>query len=229
MLTDTEAPRRAPFFIEMQSVAWCAAGQSRGQRGRTALEIRPRATNAVAVDHDAGIAESHVFSAHRRHDGLIVHAGIGHENAHPGARRDGAPVDVGHLFGLSERLVVIEIDPTGIGDHGDRNLRPLVGQLLEEGHAGDTDRFRIGHHMRLTDRNEIRRVESPADLDLMIDGPALRRPHLAGEHRLFFRGQLHAALSLCSRHLHDQCAEHLCDILRPPLCPLRPLRGNAGL
>ena len=47
--------------------------------------------------------------------------GIGHEDAHAGTGRDGAPVEIRHLLGLTQRAVVVEVHPPRVRDHGDHH------------------------------------------------------------------------------------------------------------
>ena len=67
--------------VEMIAIARRAPGEAGTQGRRPALKIRTRAAHAVAIDHDAGIAVGHVLAAQRRHDRLIIDAGIGHQHA----------------------------------------------------------------------------------------------------------------------------------------------------
>src|SRR5258705_121580 len=71
--------RRPSLFLEVIAVARRAPGERRAQRRRSALEIRARAAYAVAVDHYAGVAVGDVLAQHRRHDGLVIDAGIRHQ------------------------------------------------------------------------------------------------------------------------------------------------------
>ena len=45
--------------------------------------------------------------------------------------------------------------------------------------------------MRLTDRHHVSGIEHPANLKLMVDGPAAGWPHLTGKHRLFLVAKSH--------------------------------------
>ena len=56
-------------------------GEAGGECGGAALEVRAGAADAVRIDHDAGIAVGDVVAEDRRHDRLIVDAGIRHDDA----------------------------------------------------------------------------------------------------------------------------------------------------
>src|SRR5207237_3644174 len=66
---------------QMISVALRAAGQPGAERRSPAFEIRTRAAHAVGINDHAGVAVGNVLAAHRRHDGLIVDTGVGHQDA----------------------------------------------------------------------------------------------------------------------------------------------------
>src|SRR5512132_4060912 len=93
---DVDDKRRAPAFLEVVAVARRARGQRRGERGGAALEIRARPAHAVAVDHDPGVAVGDVLAGDRRHDGLIIDAGVGHQHAERLERGDGAAFELEH-------------------------------------------------------------------------------------------------------------------------------------
>src|SRR6202023_527517 len=61
---EAEPPRGAPARIEMVAVARGAAGQPGSQCRRPAFEVAAGAEHAVRIDHDPGIAISHVLAAH---------------------------------------------------------------------------------------------------------------------------------------------------------------------
>src|SRR5262249_55756153 len=94
--------RGAPMLIKMKAVARRAAGEPGAERRRAALEIRARAAHAVGIDDDAGIAVGDVLAAHRRHDGLIVDAGVGHQHAERLERGDRAALAREHPVLLPE-------------------------------------------------------------------------------------------------------------------------------
>ena len=127
----------------------------------------------------------------RRHDCLIIDAGIRHHDAHHRTGGNEAALETGHRLGLAKRQVMRKIDPARIGDHRYCDTRAVLRQPLDKAHARLAERFRIGHHMRLADRHHVGGIEHPADLKLMVDGPAAGRPHLAGKHRLFLVAQSH--------------------------------------
>ena len=191
---DHEAARRAAILVQVQPVARCLAGQAGRQRGGTAFEVRARTAEAVRVDHHARIAVGDVIAAHRRHHGLVVDAGVGHDDAHGTARPDETPLDVGHGLGLAQRVVVVEVDPARVGDHRDGDAALVFGQggeAFHQLHASEPDRFRVGHHVGLTHLDHVGGVEHAPDLKLVLDGPAARRTQLAGQHGLGARGELH--------------------------------------
>ena len=87
---------RAPLVGQVKAIARCAPGEPGGQRRRPTLEIGARAAHSVRIDDHTGVAVSDVLAAHRRHDGLVVDAGIGHENAERLEGGDGAALEVQH-------------------------------------------------------------------------------------------------------------------------------------
>ncbi len=74
--------------------------------------------------------------------------------------------------------------------------------MFEPFDAGRAERFRIGHDVRLADRNEILGAEIVADLDLMLDRPLPERAEFARQHRLFFTVEFHG--SYCAAILTAQ-------------------------
>jgi len=183
----------------VQAVAWSATSQACCERRRATLEVGTRAQNAVGVDNHTGIAEGHVVTANRTHDGLIVDAGVRHHDAHLLTGRNGATLEIGHAFGLPELFVVAQVDTARVGDHWNDHpaflARPLC-HALEELHAGDTQGLRIAHHVRLGHRNQIDCIEHSTHALHVLDGPTLGLAHLTGEHRLFFIRQLHSTTPL---------------------------------
>jgi hypothetical protein len=184
-------------LIEVQSVARRAPAEAGRQRRRPALEVGIGAEHAVAVNHHAGVAEGEVLAAHRRHDGLVVDAGIGHHDAERFEGVDRSPLERGHGVGLFEALVVAKVDTARIGDHRDAHASfglGTGGHIFEELDAGLAQRFGVGHDVRLGDFDEIGGVEKLADTHHVFDRPAPRLAELAGQHGLllfveFHRGQ----------------------------------------
>ena len=191
---DREAPRRAPMLVEMQPVARGLSGQAGRQRRRSAFEVRARTAEAVRVDHHARVAVGDVVAAYRRHDDLVVDAGVGHDDAHGTARLDEAPLDVGHGLGLAQRVVVVEVDPARVGDRRDGDAALAFGQggeAFHQLHSGEPDGLRVGHHVGLAHLDHVGGVEHAPDLELVLDGPAARRAQLARQHGLGACGELH--------------------------------------
>ena len=186
-----EAAGGTAVFVKMQPIARGASGQSGGKRRRPAFEIGPRPADRIGIDHHPRIAIGDMIAEHRRHDRLIGDAGIGHHDPHRLAGGDEAALEGGHLLGLAERLVMRQVDTARIGDHRHGDTRAICRQPFDKAHPGIAKRFRIRHHMRLADRHHVGGIEHPADLKLMVDGPAAGRPHLAGKHRLFLVAQSH--------------------------------------
>ena len=203
----------------MQPVPRGPPGQAGRKRRRAALEVRPRAAHRVAVDHDPRVTVGDVVSRHRWHDGLVVDAGVGHQDAHPGAGGDDAALEPGHLLALSERPVAVEIDAARVRDRGNRHPCILPDQLFHEVRAGLADRFRVGHHVRLADGHQIARVEHPRDLELVVDRPGQRPAHLPGLHGTLFSGQddlRHVPSRGTGARRHDSAARR-----RQATCPPR--------
>ena len=156
-----------------------------------------------------------MLAANRSHDCLVVHARVRHQDVHPGARGNRASIKIGHLLGLAERSIVIEVNAARIGDHRNSDFRSLIGEPFEKGYARIPDRLRIDHHVCLADANKIGRIESAADLDLMIDCPLENRPHLAGEHCPLLSAQLHSKLHCCRPGAirSDTCAANAINLI----------------
>ena len=82
-----------------------------------------------------------------------------------------------------------EIDAARVGNHRDAHAAVfgrLRGHLFEKGYPGFTQRFGVGHNMRLGNRHEIGRVEKTPDLHHVFHRPATRLAHFAIAHGLFF-------------------------------------------
>ena len=182
---------RLTLFIEMQAIAWGAPGQAGGKGGWATLKIGPRTTNAVGIDHHTGIAIGKVITTHRRHNRLIINAGVGHHDADGLAGGDKAAFKCRHFLGLAKRLIMREINAARVSDHRDNNFAAVAGKVFDKADAGVTNRFRICHHMRLTDWHHINSVKKPANLHLMINGPFLGQAARAGQYGVFFVIQFH--------------------------------------
>src|SRR5581483_1008829 len=196
-VTDLDDQARQPPLVEMITVARSPSGQSGAERRRAALEIRARAAHAIGIDHDAGVAIGAMLPTHRRHDGLIIDAGVGHQHAErlEGGNRPALEVDHPRL--LLEPHRGSEIGAARIGDGRDADAalrRRKTRHPLEPFDTCGAERLGVSHDVRLTDRHEILRTEESANLDLVIDRPGDRRPEFAGAHRLFFTGEFHRAV-----------------------------------
>ena len=137
-----------------------------------------------------------MLAAQRRHDRLIVDAGVGHQHAEGGERRDRPRLERRHRRALAEPAINREIDPARIGDR--RHPNPPLGlgcrgEPFEKAHPGLAQGFGVGHDVRLRHRDEIGGVEELADGDLMGDRPAPRLTERARQHRLFLVGQPHGS------------------------------------
>ncbi len=195
---DVETFRRAAVGVEVQAVTRRAPGEPGGERRRAALEVRVGAEHAVAVDHDAGVAEGEVLAAHRRHDRLVIDAGIGHQDAERLEGVDRALLERGHLVGLAQALVVTEIDAARIGNHRHAHAALVLRagrHAFEKFDPGLAERLGVGHDVRLRHRHEIGRVEEAPDLQHVLDRPAARSAEFAGKHRPFFVVQVHRGQS----------------------------------
>jgi hypothetical protein len=135
-----------------------------------------------------------MLAAGRRQDGLVVDAGVGHQDAKRLQRGDCARLEHRHRLGLAEPLVNLKIKAARIGQgrdaHAALGLR-CGGKAFEKAHAGFAERLGVGHDMGLRHRHEIGRVEEFADLDLVPDRPLPRLAGIAREHRLLFVGEAH--------------------------------------
>ena len=135
-----------------------------------------------------------MLAAHRRHNRLIVDAGVGHQDPERLKCRDRAALEIEHPGLLAQ--------PRGSGKVGAARIRdgwnphtPLLGRKLgqpfEPFNTGNAEGLGIGHDVGLVYRDEVFRAEIPAHLDLMVDRPLHRRPKLAGVHGRFFLGKPH--------------------------------------
>ena len=198
---EPETSGRQAAFVEVIAVARRAPGQPGGERGRPALEIAARAENAVGIDHHAGVAHREMLAADRRHDRLIIDAGVGHQHAEGAECGDRARFEVAHGLALAEPLVDLHIETARIGQGRDPDPPLAVGgagEAFEKADTGLAERLGVGHDVRLRDRHEIGRVEELADRDLMRDGPASRFAELAGQHGPLFVAEAHRSnLALC--------------------------------
>src|SRR6266571_8926988 len=185
---------RLPMRVEMIAVTRRAPGEAGTQGRRPTLEIRTRAAHAVAIDHDAGIAVGHVLAAHRRHDRLIIDAGIGHQDAERLEGGNRAALEIEHPRLLLQSLRLRKIGAARVGDARNADLALALrklGPAFQPFHTGAAERLGVGHDMGLRHRDEIRRAEIGPDLYLMFDRPLPQRTEFAAAHRLFFVVQLH--------------------------------------
>ena len=115
---DLEPMGGAAMPVEVAAVARRASGQ-RGADGRgAALEVAARPAHAVGVDDHAGIAEGRVLAEHRRGDGLVAAAGVGHQDPEGTHGVDGAPLQGSPLVLLPKATVRAEIDAARIRGGG---------------------------------------------------------------------------------------------------------------
>ena len=138
-------------------------------------EVRAGAEHAVAVDDHAGVAVGQMLASERRHDGLVVDAGVSHQDAEGFEGVDGATLERGHGIGLFQGSIVIEIDAARIGNHGNEHAAFVFGkarQALDEGDTGFAQRFGVRHHVGLGNLDEVFRIKEPADLDHMGPSPS---------------------------------------------------------
>ena len=162
----------------MVTIARRAPGQSCRQCRWPALEIAARAEHAVRINDDAGVAIGEMVTADRRHDRLIIDAGVGHQHA-KGAQRVDCPLfERRHPLALPKPAIDREIDAARVGDR--RHPHPPLrfrrsGEPFEKAHPGLAQGLGIGHHVRLRHRHKIGRVEEFADRDLMRDRPTPNR------------------------------------------------------
>ena len=190
----------ASMAVEVAAVARRASGQSGADGGGSALEVAARAAYAVRVDDHPGVAEGGVFAEYRRGDGLVVDAGVGHEDAQRAHGVDGALLENGPLVLLPEPPVGAEVDAAGVGDG--RNAHPpfrlvVARQRLQVLDPRLTEGFRIRHDVGLANLDEIGSVEHAADPHLQLQRPTPRLTVLSGEHGPLFVVQVHLRSSPC--------------------------------
>jgi hypothetical protein len=99
---------------------------------------------------------------------------------------------------LPEAFVVTEIDAARVGDHRDAHL--AFGwwascHLFQKLDPGFTQRFGVGHDMRLGHRHQVGRIEKFSDPLHMLDRPAARFAELTIQHGRFFVVQFHLGQS----------------------------------
>ena len=186
--------RRKAMLVEMVAIARRAACEPCAQCRRPALEVRARAAHAVGIDHDARVAIGAMLAAHRRHDGLVIDAGVGHQHAERLEGGDGALLEIEHPRLMLQLVRGGEVCAARIGDGRNAYAAFRGGHLrhrLKPFDARRTERLRVGHDVRLRNRHEVFRAEIRADPDLMLDRPLPRASGLAVAHRFLFVGQPH--------------------------------------
>ena len=180
--------------VEVAAVARRAPGQPGADGRGSALEVAARAAYAVGVDDHPGVAEGGVLAEHRRGDGLVVDAGVGHEDAQRAHGVDGPLLQGGPLVLLPEPPVGAEVDAAGVGDGGNAHppFRLVVArQRFDELDPRLAEGFRIAHDVGLADFDEIGRVEHAPDPHLQLQRPTPRLTVLSGEHGPLFVVQAH--------------------------------------
>jgi len=93
-----------------------------------------------------------MLAAQRRHDRLVVDAGVGHQHAKGRERRDCPALERRHPLGLPEPAIDREIDAARVGDR--RHPDPARGlgcgsEAFEKAHPGLAQGFGVGHDVRL--------------------------------------------------------------------------------
>jgi hypothetical protein len=135
-----------------------------------------------------------VLAADRRHDGLVIDAGIRQQHAKGAQRSDRPLLERSHLVGLPKSAIDLEIEPARVGDsrypHSPLGLG-RGGEAFEKPHTGFAQRLGVGHDVGLRNLHEICRVEELADRDLVRYPPAPDGPELTRQHGLFFIAQPH--------------------------------------
>ncbi len=116
---DTDMLAGAAVGVQMVAVARRAARQPAGQRGGAALEIEARTDQVVGVDYYGGIVVGHLLAADRRHDGLVVDAGVGHQHAQRLERGNGAAFQIERPGLLLQPRGGGKIGAARVGDGGD--------------------------------------------------------------------------------------------------------------
>ncbi len=140
-----------------------------------------------------------MLTANRRHDGLVIDAGVRHQHAEGAQRVDRALLERRHLRCLAEPAIDGEIEPARIGDR--RHPNPALGlgrrrEAFEKAHPGLAQGFRVGHDVGLRHRHQILGIEELADRDLVGNRPAPRLAELARQHRPLFSGEPHRQAGL---------------------------------
>src|SRR3954462_8954448 len=110
------------MMCEVEPVPGRSPGEGGRKRRRPALEIGARAENRIRIDHYPRIAKCVMLAADRRHDGLVIDAGVRHQNAEGFERSDESRFDLNHRVALLQALVCVEVDPTWVGDGGNANV-----------------------------------------------------------------------------------------------------------
>ena len=171
----------------MKSITRHAPGECGRQCARSAFEIGARTHYRIGVDARTGVTESEMLALDRRRNGLIVDAGVGHQDAE---RAEGL---VGAAFQFDKRLVMfnaaisIKIRTTRVGYR--RHLHtPFTGgalrQILQKRHARFTQRFGVRHQMHLRHFNHVRRIKEAAHFDQLLHRPLARFAFGARQQRL---------------------------------------------
>ena len=130
-----------------------------------------------------------MITPYRWHHCLIIYTGIGHHNTHAATGKNKTPLKVSHLFGLTERIIIVEIHPARIRDHWNGNPALFIRQsrkLFYQLNTGQTDRLGISHHVCLTDSYHVSRIKHTAYLNLVFNCPLPRWSVLAVQHTLCF-------------------------------------------
>src|SRR5262249_49671352 len=155
---DVDDERRPPPFLEVIAVPRRARRQRGGERRGPALEVRTRAAHAVAIDHHSGVPIGDVLAQNRRHDRLVVDAGIGHQYAQRLQRGNRAAFEVDHPGLLFEPMRSREVGAARIRDGGNPytpRVRRQPRQPFEPFDAGWPQRLGVGHDVGLGYRDEI--------------------------------------------------------------------------
>jgi len=185
---------RTALFGEMKAVARRASGQSGRNRGRSAFEIGERPTYRVGKNHHAGIAKGDMLVGHRRLDGLIIDAGIGHRHAESDESRNRAALQIEHRPGVTEKIRFCEIGAARIGNGWNAHLPLPLGdrrQPFQPAHAGFAEAFGIGHDVGLRHRHEIGRAKELAHLFLVLQRDLRKRAEFSAQNILLFVVELH--------------------------------------
>ena len=171
-----DAQRGLALLIQVKAVARRAPGEAGGHGGRPALEIRACPAHRVRIDHHAGVAERHRLAARGRLDGLVVDAGVGHQDAEARERGDGAALELQHPARVLQHRGLREVGAARIGDRGHAHRGAFVARAPRPSSTpGSPEALGVGHDVRLRHRHEVRGAEEIADPDLVLD----RAPHRA--------------------------------------------------